>query len=151
MEGKAKILLFRGRGLISTLIRWQTRGRYAHAAILFPDGETIIEAWPGPGVRQKKMTDWDGVTVFDVPSHPKEQIDQAVDFARTQLGKKYAYLDIVRFITRTKGNEQNSWFCSELVFAAFQKAGIDLLARIPAWEVSPQGLSISPLMTESTR
>jgi uncharacterized protein YycO len=151
MEPKAKILLFRGTGVIDALIRWQTWGKYAHAAILLPDGKTLIESVPWYGVRMRQITDFDRIDVFDVPSYSKEQIDKAVDFARTQIGKKYAYLDIIRFIIRTKGNEQNSWFCSELVFAAFQKAGIDLLARIPAWKVSPQGLSTSPLMVELKR
>ena len=26
------ILLFKGRGIVSTLIRWQSRGQYSHAA-----------------------------------------------------------------------------------------------------------------------
>lgn len=46
---------------------------------------------------------------------------------------------VARFVTRRQADRESAgkWFCSELVFAAFQAAGIDLLARTEAWEVSP--------------
>jgi uncharacterized protein YycO len=148
MQDRISILLFKGKGLISSLVRWQTRSEYAHAAILFPDGVTLVESWPFVGVRIKKITDWSNITVFDIPSANSLQLDGALKFAISQAGKKYAWLDIMRFITRTKGDQQDSWFCSELVFASFQKAGINLLERIKANAVSPELLSVSPLLVE---
>lgn len=71
----------------------------------------------------------------------------AIGFAMAQVGKKYDYLGVARFVTRrpSKGNEK--WFCSELVFEAFRRAGVNLFHRIEAWEVSPSMISYSPLLT----
>lgn len=143
------ILLMRGRGVLSSLIRWQTRGKYSHAALLIGENE-IIEAWQGDGVRMKKITDWSNVDIFDVPSATPQQWQDAIDFACKQRGKGYDYLGVVRFLTRRDRDNPERWFCSELVFASFLAAGVPLLARIKAHEVSPGLLSNSPLLVQRT-
>lgn len=139
-----KMLLFNGRGKVSDAIRWQTDSNYSHAAIELPDG-SIIEAWQGSGlelllmrgkVARKTLTDRSTITVFDVVQTP-EQTAKIVEFLEAQVGKPYNYRGIVRFITRGMTDPHDSWFCSELVFAAFQYAGINLLERIDAALVSP--------------
>jgi len=139
-----QILLFRGRGFLSTLIRWQTRGKYSHAAIRVNEDE-CVEAWQGAGVRLKKITDWSNVDIFRVPATERQRI-VAVSFAGQQIGKKYDYLGVLRFLSRRHCNDVQRWFCSELVFAAFKHAGVDLLHRIAPWEVSPAVLSTSPFL-----
>lgn len=139
-----KVLLFRGRGLISSLIRWQTRSQYSHAAFLLADGETIVEAWQGDGVRKKKVTDWSNIDVFHVLGATEAQMNYAANFALAQVGKKYDYRQVFRFLTRIGGKNNGKWFCSELVFAALQHAGINLLERIEPWAVSPGLLALSP-------
>jgi uncharacterized protein YycO len=139
------ILLFRGRGLISSLIRWQTRGEYSHAALLMPDGR-IIESWQGDGVRIKTLADWVGVDAYTVVGMTDEQWERAFEFARSQLGRGYDYWAIVRFISRDKMPENERWFCSELVFAALAHARVAALARIEPWAVSPGLLNLSPLL-----
>ena len=144
-----KILLFRGIGLVSALIRWQTRGDYSHAALLMPNGTTIIESWQGIGcgVQQKEIADWRGVDTYDVHGLTTEQWAVVDSFARSQLGKPYDYFGCVRFLDRRKlPHDLSHWFCSELVFAAFQAAGVELLARCDASDVSPAMLSLSPLL-----
>jgi len=139
------ILLFRGRGLISALIRWQTRGQYSHAALLMPDGR-IVESWQGDGVRVKTLADWRGVERYTVPSMSAAQWDEALAFARAEVGKGYDYRAIVRFVSRRKMRADDRWFCSELVFAALAHAGVPLFARIEPWAVSPGLLAISPML-----
>ena len=87
------IALFRGRGLISALIRWQTRGRYSHAAII-QHGRVIIEAWAGKGVRKTRLTDWRDVDVYEVPmSHAQRQA--ALAYAETRIGNRAAILPAI--------------------------------------------------------
>lgn len=145
---KCRILLFRGKGLISTLIRWQTRGDYSHAAILLPDGKTVIEAWQGSGVRKKEITNWEGIDTFCIPVNlmTADQWKLAVTFAEAELGKKYDYWAIVRFVSRAVMPENDKWFCSELVYSCIKRAGLSLFARIEAWAVSPGMLNNSPYM-----
>jgi uncharacterized protein YycO len=140
------ILLFRGRGVVSSLIRWQSRGPYSHAAILLPSGQ-IVESWQGAGVRVKTLTDWSDITAFTVPGMTEDEWDRAIRFCLVQVGKPYDYLAVARFLTRQRGvGDHESWFCSELIFEALRLVGKPLFHRIEPWAVSPNMLAISPLL-----
>lgn len=141
-----KLLLFKGRGFISRLIRWQTRSKYSHAALLLSDGRTIIEAWQGAGVRVKEITDWTDVDLFEIEGLTPLVETRAYSFACDQVGKKYDYWGVIRFVSRRHMPANEKWFCSELAFAALEIAGLRLLERIDASEVSPHLLSLSPLL-----
>src|SRR5688572_7314948 len=138
-----RVLLFKGRGLLNALIRWQTRSCYSHAALLLPDKRTIIEAWPEGGVQEKVVNDWANIDIFDVPMMSKEKWRVAEEFARKQVGKQYDFLAIIRFVDRAKMPRNNKWFCSELVFEALEHAGVTLLFNIPSWAVAPGHLAWS--------
>lgn len=147
------IALHKGRGVISRLIGWQTRSDYTHASLIF---DTVfvgtyefIEAEPrGVVTRQGRFAWTANVEVFRVEGLTSEQESAARAFARGQIGKGYDYTMVARFVSRRQEARKASgkWFCSELVFAALQKAGVDLLARCEPWEVSPGLLSKSPLL-----
>lgn len=139
------MLLFKGRGLISTLIRWQSRSQYSHAALLMPDGR-IVESWQGDGVRVKEIADWTDVEAYDVIGMTDFQWDLALDFALELVGSGYDYKAVMRFISRRPASDNERWFCSELVFAALESAGVPPLARISAAAVSPGMLALSPLL-----
>jgi hypothetical protein len=50
-----KLLFFHGKGLINSLVRWQTNSHFAHVAIQ-PDGwSDIFEAVPKHGVRRRRL------------------------------------------------------------------------------------------------
>ena len=142
-----RVLLFRGMGLGSALIRWQTRSKYSHAAILLSDN-TVVESWQGAGVRVTRIHDWHGIDAFTVIGMTPLEWSVVEQFIKSQIGKKYDYLSVARFITRRKGDCPERWFCSELVFSAFLHAGVKLLDRVEPWEVSPGLLSFSPLLRE---
>ncbi len=140
---RCRVLLFRGRGLLSALIRWQTRSTYAHAAFQLPDGR-VLESWPGEGVRVTTLADRDGVERFSVPALTPAQWREAIGFAFRELGAKYDWIGVARFVSRLRGPSNDRWFCSELVAAAISEAGLRLLDRVPPVEVSPHLLSLSP-------
>jgi uncharacterized protein YycO len=141
-----KVLLFKGKGVISRSIRWQTDGVYSHAAILLDDGKTIVEAWhTGTGVRKKILKDWTNIDVYEIPCITQAQKVKVELFLNSQLGKGYDYWGILRFLTRRDRNNPEKWFCSELVVAALWQAGIELFAPfVPAYKVSPELISYSP-------
>jgi len=144
-----RIGLYKGRSLISRLIRWQTRSTYSHASLILPDN-TVIEAWTG-GVRWQRIHDghtkgtvvdvFEPIGVFTAGIFNSLAVEQ---FARSQIGKGYDYLSVARFVTRTRGDRQARWFCSELVFQAYLAGGLRLLERIEPWAVSPALLRLSP-------
>jgi uncharacterized protein YycO len=145
-----KILLFKGRGFISRLIRWQTNGHYSHAAIQRPDGR-IIEAWHKPAkVRlRSRLDDWSNVEAYEVEGMTMEQWDKALEWAEAQIGKKYDFGGVFRFLTRRRKDQDEKWFCSELVFHAVKAGGVELLERVKGAQVSPVVLSFSPLLMKS--
>lgn len=145
-----KVVLFKGHGPVAAAIRWQTRSRYAHAAILTSDG-TLIESKGNTGVHAvagwKKTEDAELFQVGGFGLTDREE-NAAVGWLSEQIGKPYDYLMVARFLDREQENRKSSgkWFCSELVFAAYQKAGINLLRDTEPWEVSPGMLARSPLL-----
>lgn len=141
------MLLFRGRGLISTAIRWQSRSIYSHAALLMRDGR-IVESWQGAGVRVKTLTDWSDIDVFDIPLFDELDWDLAIEYALELVGRGYDYKAVLRFVSRQPAADNDRWFCSELVFAAVESAGLPLLSRTSAAAVSPGMLALSPLLVQ---
>lgn len=141
------ILLFRGRGFISSLIRWQTWGRHSHVAFLLPDGK-ILEAWQGDGVRIKEVEDWEGIEIYDVEGVSLTEWEKALNLARKQVGKPYDYWGVFRFLWRRKRLDTSKWFCSHLVYWVFHGIGVDLLnpTNIRTFQVSPKLVGLSPLL-----
>ena len=145
-----QIGLHGGKSLISALIRWQTRSPYSHASITGEDGR-VIEAREGRGViSSARLVPAKGETVelFRVDGLTAAQRQTIWDFAVDQIGKRYDYTMVARFLSRRQESRKSRgrWFCSELVFAAFAQGGVNLLERTQPWEVSPGMLARSPLL-----
>lgn len=141
-----KIALFKGNGFISKLIRWQTRGMYSHAALILNDG-TVVESREFVGVRHVPdiiRDKGEEVDIFAIDTTPAQDSTIAA-FALEQVGKKYNYVGVFRFLTRQRwsASERDKWFCSELVYSAFKHAGLSLFRETEAWEVDPEFLSRS--------
>jgi len=152
-----KIALYKGTGWLSKAILFMSRGGYSHAAMVLNNG-SIIEAFAPGGVRTRTGVG-DGiyantyVDVFDVNTSVEQDII-IQEFLEKQIGKGYDYLAILGFVFHTthEGRIQyGRWICSELVFAAFQKAGINLLERVECWKVSPTILSYSPFLRNAQK
>jgi len=148
------VALHRGEGWIAKAIRWQTRSVYSHASFLLEDSGVVIEAREFEGVRTVR---WDEVVasgehvdLFRVKGLSTEAEVVVLQFLWEQMGKPYDYTMVARFVSRRQEERESSgkWFCSELVFAALAKAGVKLLERIEAWEVSPGVLRLSTRLEE---
>lgn len=145
------IAIYKGHSLISRIIRFANWSPYSHAAIIDPVGNRVIEAWQGRVQAARSLSELHTTTtevdVFHVETTP-EQSAAVLAFAYAQVGKRYDYRGILHFITRRPEypGDQDRWFCSELVMAAYRAAGIDLLSRVPAFQVYPGMLSYSPLL-----
>jgi len=160
------IASYQGKGKISRLIKWQTRSSESHTAWLCRDG-SLIESWQKRGVDHVPNTSSLAATLgvnhtpgtmvrlFRIEPQPSillspEKFDMIEGFLRQQVGKKYDWRSVARFVTRREEhpNDKDKWFCTELVFASVLEAAIALLARTKAHEVSPGMLLRSPLLVE---
>ena len=129
---------------MSSVVRWFTRSPYSHAAVEIMDG-IVIESWQGRGVQQVHLKDRKTIDEYEVEV-TDEQLEKILAFLRSKIGKSYDYWGIVGFVIRLPLGTKDRWFCSELVFAAFKFAEINLLLRVEATAVSPALLSMSPLL-----
>lgn len=143
------IALHRAPGFVGQMIRWQTRSPWSHASVMLRNG-SIIEAREFIGVRQLPYLhprEGEEIHLFAVYVTP-DQASAIEDFLHRQLGARYDYPSVLRFISRRRASprSRNTWFCSELVFAAFASAGVRLLRATEPWEVSPGLLARSPFL-----
>lgn len=168
------VVLYRGRGFISSAIRWQTRSQFSHTSLLFADrtissidqffsvgsvagkiqikssGHEIIESWQGAGVQATKLGGTEGIRFYRIHSSAVDADfwQRAHEFCSLKINMRYDYRSVFQFVTRSRPAANDAWFCSELVFAALRHAGLDLLARIDPHEVSPGMLALSPYLKE---
>ena len=146
------LALYKGRSWVSRLIRWFNWSNYSHAAWVCRDG-TIIEAWPPGGVQRavslftNHLVDT-AVDLYAVPGLTDAQRTRVEEFLVAQLGEPYDFMGVLGFLPRSRMENHAAWFCSELVFAGLQSAGLDLLRNIPACKVYPGLLALSPLLKQ---
>jgi uncharacterized protein YycO len=144
------VLLFRGRGLLSWLIRKFTHSDYSHAGVLYRYHERVycLEA-VGKGVRLapvSRLLDHypDGIFYCGLKATDPTR-EAAIDFGFQQLSLPYDVLGLVQFAlavifcSRRPTKQAERWFCSELVAAAYQRAGFPLTAGLPCY-ASPADL-----------
>jgi uncharacterized protein YycO len=146
-----KLLAYRGKGIVSRMIQLQTRSPYSHIALQLDD-ESVIEAWHVGGVRHN--ADWTTIhgkgTAVDVFRFNEEALcnfdeKKMLYWLQKQLGKKYDFLSVFRFLSKRKALKNDRWFCSELIEEAIIMGGGRLLRGIPA-QHSPRDTVMSPCL-----
>lgn len=142
-----RLLLFSDPGPLALAIRWQTRSKYSHAAILLPDGKSVVESYPGVGVRTRLLAaeDWAKITPFRVDGFTPAHWEETIRFATARIGAGYDWVGVIRFLTRKPATVNGRYFCSELAFEAISRAGKQLLRAEPC-DVSPAMLALSPFV-----
>ena len=143
-----QVALFKPSDWLDKLICFFSRGEYSHSAITCYDG-TTFEAKPFEIVKESSIINGQSrqqvIHLFLLETTPQQDLD-IKEFLKRQVGKKYDYLSIFGIIvdtTREGRKASKRWFCSELVFAALEKAGILLLERTYPWKVTPVMISLS--------
>jgi uncharacterized protein YycO len=138
------VLLFRGGGVLSRLIRLATHSRYSHAGLVFRYRERVycLEA-VGKGVRLAPVSRLlhhypDGIFYCTLGAADPAR-ETALGFGFQQLSLPYDVLGLVRFAlalifaTRRPVKPDQRWFCSELVAAAYRIAEFPLTDELPCY------------------
>lgn len=119
----------------SILLRAALWSPWSHCALV--DGDTVIEAAAFHGVRERPLRDFMAdatkAAVLALPGDP----GAVIAAARSQLGKPYDWLGVAGIGFRRRWQDEDAWFCSELVAWAFEAAGAPLF-RTGYWRVTPQ-------------
>lgn len=122
----------------SILLRAALWSGWSHCALV--DGDDIIEAAAFHGVRRRSLhallSDSSRFAILDIPVKSPAAIIAA---AHSQIGKPYDWAGVLGIATRRRWQEDDAWFCSELIAWAFAQGG-NPLVRVPAWRITPRDL-----------
>lgn len=111
------------------------------------DDYSVIEAWHKGGVRRIPApyhghTPGTPIDVFRI--NAKFDAGAVTAFLEEQIGKKYDFKSVGRFITRRDAPLDDAWFCSEMELYAFAFGGCPQL-RGNYSQMSPRDSVMSPL------
>jgi cell wall-associated NlpC family hydrolase len=138
----ADIIVSTTRAGVSGVIRIGTRAVVSHAA-LYVGGGDVIEAI-GAGVVRRTLdaalSDDALAVAYRSPNIDPAVASRVVGFAAAQLGKPYsvkgAALSADKILCRVVGPLPASFFCSQLVFESYRRAGMPLTSS-PSQCVTP--------------
>jgi len=148
------IAQYRGIGPLSKGIELFTRSDWSHSAIVIKRGchsFTLYEAWGFKGVVR---VDGDNmISVLSANHRPGTPVDifevnlpcPNMYFIEAQVGKKYDWSLINKFITRLPATINNRWICSELVGEFCKRSGL-AMQNMPTWKMAPEHIGISPVI-----
>lgn len=133
------LLFTRQSDLLSRAIRTFTWSRWSHVALI--DGYGAIEATPPDGV---VVNDTEVVLMrsseFELVELPCSNPEAVRAAAASQVGKPYDYTALMGLALRRDWQEEDAWFCSELIAWAFEQAGEPLFRAECLRRVTPQHL-----------
>lgn len=131
-----RLAFYKGSGtLYDAGIRMVTHGPYAHCEIIFGDDQWFTSSPRDGGVRFKAIVPQDGAWDFLSLSIQEDTIR---DWCATQIGLKYDWTGVTRFVLPFVPPSKNHWFCSEICIAALQRGGI--LMELTPSRYSPNDL-----------
>jgi uncharacterized protein YycO len=118
-----------------------TRCKFSHVDAILPDG-SLFGARPIGGVaaRPQRYHDFTRVLSVDLPC---DEIisDKFLAFLGKQAGKPYDWRACITFLKSRQWQEDDSWFCSELIAAALIECGwFDRPLYFASSRVSPADL-----------
>lgn len=143
-NGPGMILVFtRSRSIGSLVIRVATWSEWSHVGLL-TSARSVIDATLRHGVAERPLAalideaNEHRMVALEVPADP------VVAAARTQLGKGYDTSAVTGLALRRNWQDDDSWFCSELIAWAAQAAGAPLFRPESLYRVTPQHLWMLP-------
>ena len=154
------ILLFKGNGWVSKIIKWKTQSAYSHAGLIAWWGERlmVLEA-VGSGVRATpisyNLNKYEGgIDYYRCTEDISESTRKSMlAFAQKQLGKEYDFKRLIGFFIKLMLNKPlqqresvkvpSTFFCSEYVAEIYEQVGCDLVPERSSQYTSPDKIACS--------
>ena len=125
-------------GLSSRLIRWFSHGPYTHVDVVLPEQKLLgarsdcpVNGKTGVQARPENYAKFVHVRRVKLSVTPSQEV-LFYSFLKRQIGKPYDWRAILAFVFDRNWRNADAWYCSELVAAALEYAGV-----IPAYIYAP--------------
>jgi hypothetical protein len=141
-----RLVFTAGEGITGAIIRAGTWSNAAHVGGLLGD-DLVLDATPTLGVALHRGIAGRVVGLFATTATPDIE-QEAISWARGQIGKPYDWSAIAGFFIRRDWHDPGAWFCMELWLAAFEQAGWPLLELRHLNRGSPRDGMLSPRLRE---
>lgn len=143
-----ELLFLSGADLSSRLIEWFSHsGDFSHVDVVWPDGQLYgarsdLVGGARAGVQFRSPDYVAGCKTLRISLNMAASKRQAFyDFLKSQEGKPYDTTGILGFVVDRNWQEEDSWFCSELVAAALEHCGyFDYPLAAPSNKITPADL-----------
>ncbi|QOK96829.1 hypothetical protein HF909_10540 [Ralstonia pseudosolanacearum] len=143
-----QILFTATSGLVSWAIRACSWSKWSHVALVA--GDQVIESMPGYGVRRVPLTGAiQHANRYELVTLPAQDPERIIAVAAGQIGRPYDYSAVLGIGLHRDWQEDDAWFCSELIAWAFQQAGAPLFRAECMRRVTPQHLYMLPVLPET--
>lgn len=127
------------KGKVVQVFTWS---KYSHVDVL-TEQNTTLSAYPDGGVDERPYVPLASNVLCKIETTP-EQLAQIHKYMRDRIGKPYDWGGVFGvFFKQTRWQDHDKWFCSELIAAALQSAGIQLFKK-PDFRVVPKHLARHP-------
>lgn len=134
-----QILYTRNHSISSAAIRLATWGEFSHVAQI--DGQRIIEAVAKHGVREaSRDAAIAHASHWAIVEYPHANPSAMVAAARSQIGKPYDMTGALGIGLHRDWQEDDAWWCSELIPWAAQVAGEPWFMPQALHRITPQHL-----------
>lgn len=133
-------------GFISRAIRFMTFSDYGHVDFVLRDGRLLgshIIGFRGVAIRPANYLTFTRTLIAEVDADD----DVVVALAESQIGRPFDYTAFINYGFQRDWQEEDSWYCSELVAWAFKTGGVPLLNwNVETWRITPRDLLLSPMV-----
>lgn len=111
--GVVTLAFYKGKGkLLDKVIRWWTKSRYSHVAIISEGTCFEADAWKG-WVIVRSWDKWYNPENWDLVDVEVVDIGRVWHFLLGQRGKRYDYPGVLGFLLPWRPQIQGWWYCSE--------------------------------------
>jgi len=125
----------------SRIIRAFTWSAFSHVEFVLPDGRLLGARADGGVDIREPHADHTRIETYQV-----DHTEAVLNAALTQCGKPYDWPGVFGIGLHRDWQEDDSWFCSELVAWAFKEAGRPLLRAEHLHRITPRDLLLSPYL-----
>jgi uncharacterized protein YycO len=133
-----KLFFSKSNSIACKCIRFFTWSEYSHVGFILPD-DMILDTTLKTKVAIRPFKDLEKTEKTIIIREYQDINENVIEIAKAQIGKKYDWSAVVGIPFRRNWQDDDKWFCSELVAWSCLKAETPIINK-DCWRITPQDL-----------